>query len=344
MNKRLQFGLAALLAALIIVAGWLWFNLNASVVAGNCGSCTLYVRTGSTMEDLRLQLDTIPWIKHPKALDRAITAKRFTVPKAGRYVLKPGTRALELVEKLRAGNQDAVRLTFKAPADLASLAGKVGSNLEPDSVQLYYSWLDWGEELHPGIPSAAMAYLLPNTYEIWWNGTAEQFRERMEEEYNRWWTPARRQQAENLGLSPFEVSVLASIVEKETQRMDEMPVVAGLYLNRLRKGMKLQADPTVIFAVELSDPSRQVRRVLYGDLRINSPYNTYRVEGLPPGPICVPSLQALEAVLSSQPHTYLYMCADPDRPGYHAFASNLRKHAENRRKYVQWLQRQGIRR
>jgi UPF0755 protein len=179
---------------------------------------------------------------------------------------------------------------------------------------------------------------------MYWNSSASDFIERMIIEYHRFWSEARREKARNIGLTPREVIILASIVERETVKNDEMPKVAGLYLNRIRKGWKLQSDPTVIFSIQQSDPLFAPRRVLYQDLEFDSPYNTYKYHGLPPGPISFPSTSALRAVLNAEQHEYMYMCANPDSPGYHSFARNDREHQINKAKYVQWLQKQGIRR
>jgi UPF0755 protein len=156
--------------------------------------------------------------------------------------------------------------------------------------------------------------IIPNTYEFYWTTDAEGFRDRMLREYNAFWNNGRNQKATALGLNQLQVSTLASIVQKETARGDEMPVVAGLYLNRLRKNMKLQSDPTVIYAKQLKEGNVEIRRVLYEDLKIDSPYNTYMYAGLPPAPITIPTIQAIDAVLNPQKHNYIFMCADPDRP------------------------------
>ena len=162
---------------------------------------------------------------------------------------------------------------------------------------------------------------------------------RLKQEYDRYWNEQRRQKAQAQGLTPLEVSVLASIVDEETAKNDEKPIVAGLYLNRLHRGMLLQADPTVKFA--LNDPT--IRRILFSHLEIDSPYNTYKNEGLPPGPIRVASLQALESVLNPTQHDYLYMCAKEDFSGYHNFAVTNAQHAANARRYQQALNQRGIR-
>ena len=180
---------------------------------------------------------------------------------------------------------------------------------------------------------------LPNTYQFYWNTSAEEFVERMLKEYSNFWNSSRKKKASKLGLNYCEISILASIIEKEQNiRLDERPVIAGLYLNRLDKGMKLQSDPTVIFA--LGDFT--IRRVLKKDLKFDSPYNTYIYSGLPPGPICIPSINAIDAVLNATKHNYIFMCAKEDFSGYHNFAKNVREHNKNAKMYRRALNKRRI--
>ncbi|HWL00047.1 MAG TPA: endolytic transglycosylase MltG, partial [Parapedobacter sp.] len=185
-----------------------------------------------------------------------------------------------------------------------------------------------------------LSMFVPNTYELYWNTTTEQFADRMHNEYEKFWNDERRQKAETINLNPQEVAVLASIVKGEALHTDEMPAIAGLYLNRLRKGMLLQADPTVIFA----NNDFTIRRVLYRHLRTDSPYNTYLYRGLPPGPIMMPSIAAIDAVLNYQQHDYIYMCAKDDFSGYHNFAVTQAEHNINARKFQQALNERNIKR
>jgi UPF0755 protein len=178
---------------------------------------------------------------------------------------------------------------------------------------------------------------LPDTYEVYWNSSAETVVTKLYQNTITFWTPTRIQQAEALKLTPGEVSTLASIVMKESSKATDRPLVARLYLNRLDKQMKLQADPTVIFALKRLNPDEPVRRVLTRDLKVNDPYNTYVIDGLPPGPICVPEKSALLSVLEAPAHDYIFMCANPDKPGYHAFARNYAGHLMNQRRWTQYL-------
>ena len=187
---------------------------------------------------------------------------------------------------------------------------------------------------------------IPNSYEFFWNSSGETFRDRMLKEYQRFWNTDRMNKANKLGMSPNEVITLASIVHKETAKVDERPRVAGVYLNRLKVGMKLQADPTVIYALKLNsgDFNTVYKRVLYKDLTLDSPYNTYKYSGLPPGPIAMPDITAIDAVLNSEQHNYYYFVANVENFGYHKFAENLAQHNKNKEQYVRWINAQKINR
>ena len=185
---------------------------------------------------------------------------------------------------------------------------------------------------------------MPNTYEFYWNTSPLKIRNVIHKEYIRFWNQDRTNKAKELGLSPAQVSSLASIVQKETAKVDERPKVAGAYLNRLNKDMLLQADPTVVYAKKLmlSDFDTIIKRVYLKDLAIESPYNTYRTKGLPPGPIAMPDVSSIEAVLNPEKHSYIYFCASVDRMGYHEFATTLEEHGKNREKYTKWLNENNI--
>ncbi len=278
--------------------------------------------------------------------------------KPGRYVLQRGMTALQVVGKLRSGDQDEIKLIFNKVRTIPQLAGIVSRQIEADSASIAGLLLDEGFLARFSFPAdeqgqetvssgnrlpldrdRVMACFIPNTYYCYWDMDAEAFFERMYREQDRFWNEFRRGQARALGLNRLEVITLASIVEEETQKDDEKADVASVYLNRLRKGMPLQADPTVKFA--LGDFS--VRRILGDHLYVESPYNTYRRRGLPPGPICTPSVSSIEAVLENKPTDYLYFCAKADFSGYHAFASTYSRHRANARAYQRELDRRGIR-
>jgi UPF0755 protein len=181
---------------------------------------------------------------------------------------------------------------------------------------------------------------------VFWNSTGEEFRDRMFREYKRFWNTARQERADALKMTPQEVYVIASIVQKETAKVDERPRVAGVYLNRIRKGIKLDADPTVIYAVKknANDWNMVIKRVLYKDLEIDSPYNTYRNAGVPPGPIFMPDVSSIDAVLNAEKHNYYYFVAHVERFGYHKFAKTLSQHNANSAAYRRWISDQGVNR
>jgi UPF0755 protein len=191
-----------------------------------------------------------------------------------------------------------------------------------------------------------MAVYLPNSYEFFWNTSAEEFRDRMLKEYRRFWSEDRLQKAKSIGLTPLQVISLAAIVHKETAKVEERPRVAGLYLNRLERSMLLQADPTVIYAIKkhTGNYDTVIKRVLYKDLELDSPYNTYRFTGIPPGPITMPDISAIDAVLNAENHDYLYMVANVENFGYHKFAESLTQHNRNKVQYVRWINERKIKR
>lgn len=259
--------------------------------------------------------------------------------KPGRYQIPPGLHNRALVGLLRSGNQSPVKVTIRAAKNMQYLAGIVEEKLEFDSLEfLNYVYDQWLPASDFNVDQM-MTVFIPNTYEFFWNTSPEKFMKRMEQEHQKFWTEKRKEKAEKLGLTPAEVYTLASIVERETQNKSERSRIAGVYLNRIRKGMLLQADPTVIFAHQ----DFSIRRVLNRHLEIDSPYNTYKYAGLPPGPIYMPTINSIDASLNAEDHDYIFFCVNPETPGAHAFASTLRGHNRNARRYQNWANRNGIR-
>jgi UPF0755 protein len=268
-----------------------------------------------TKNDLIINPDGFKWVaKRKKYIDNI---------KPGCYTVKNGMTNNELINLLRSGVQTPVNVTFNNIRTLPQLAGHISKRIEPDSLQLIALMSDSSIIAEYGFNKATfISMFIPNTYQFYWTTSAKGFLDRMNKEYKNFWNSNRKEKAKQAGLTPVEVSTLASIVDEETAKNDEKPIVAGLYLNRLKKGIKLQADPTVKFA--LGDFT--IKRVLNKDLETDSPYNTYKYAGLPPGPIRIPSIQGIEAVLNYKKHNYLYMCAKEDFSGYHNFASTLKQH------------------
>ena len=261
--------------------------------------------------------------------------------RSGRYKLQEGWNTKTLISKLRSGNQDPVRVTINNVRKLENLCAKFADKLEVDSSALLSTLLsDTILNQYKLNPENALTLFIPNTYEFWWNSTSDEIIEKMAAENRIFWNANDRiSKAKNLNLTRKEVYTLASIVEKETQVNSEKPRIAGVYLNRLRRGMLLQADPTVVYANNQFD----LKRVLNKHLKKDSPYNTYMYEGLPPGPIYMPGLKSLDAVLNAEKHSYLYFCAKPDASGTHAFSPNLIGHNRNAQRYWNWLKKNRIR-
>jgi len=264
--------------------------------------------------------------------------------RSGKYNILKGMSNNEIINTLRSGKTTS-KVVFNNQERLEDLAGRVAQQIEADSLELLTAFLDPKFLAESGFTKEnVLTMYLPNTYDVFWDVTPEEFRKRMWEYYTRFWNNARQAKAKALQLTPIEVSILASIVQKESVQKEEQNRIAGVYLNRLRLGMKLQADPTIIFAIkkESGDFGRVIKRVLYKDLRLKSPYNTYRSRGLPPGPIVMPDLSAIEAVLNPEQHAYLYFVASPEKPGFHLFAKDLIGHNKNKKVYTRWLNKQKI--
>jgi len=261
--------------------------------------------------------------------------------KPGRYKLTPGMNNRTLINMLGGGFQEPVKLRCENVRLKENLAAVLANQLEPDSIAFINVLNNDSLAVSYGFDTENFfSMFIPNTYEFYWNTSTDAFAKRMHEEYQKFWNDERKEKAANLNLTPQQVSVLASIVKGEALHTDEMPAIAGLYLNRLQKGMLLQADPTVIFA----NNDFTIRRVLYRHLRTDSPYNTYLYRGLPPGPIMMPSISSIDAVLNYKKHNYLYMCAKDDFSGYHNFAVTQAEHNINARKFQQALNERNIKR
>ncbi len=259
--------------------------------------------------------------------------------KPGRYKIENGWGNRQLIGVLRLGEQSPLKLTFNNIRLRSQLAEKLAAAVEPSAEEID-SLLNDQEYLQTlGFDTTTVVSMfIPNTYEVYWTITAPELMQRMKTEYDRFWTAERKAKAEKMGLSPKEVSTLASIVQAETIKNDEKPRVAGVYLNRLQKGMKLEADPTVVYAVR----DFTIRRVLNVHLQHDSPYNTYRYAGLPPGPINVPDISSIDAVLNPEQHKYIYFCAKEDFSGYHSFAVTHAEHIANARRYQRALTQRNI--
>lgn len=265
--------------------------------------------------------------------------------RAGKYQIKKGMNNNNIINSIRSNNI-SVKLSFNNQSSLEDLAGRIASQIEVDSLSLLNAMKDKSFLEKTGFDDkTALGMYLPNSYQVFWNTSTQAFVKRMHKEYNKFWTKERLDKAKALNLTSSEVMTLASIVYEESKQKSEQPRVAGLYLNRIRLGMPLQADPTLKFAAyKLPEYKNTViRRVLNIHKEIESPYNTYKYAGLPPGLITMPDLSAINAVLDYEKHDYLYMTADPRKVGYHRFAKSLAQHNNNARDYHRYLDKQGIR-
>lgn len=300
----------------------------------------VYIQEGDSYASLCQRLDTTaaPMRMPLFRCLAAVSGYSSHALRAGRYKVS-GASTFSFLQNLRHGQQEPLRYNVPLAWTPEQLAKKLSTKFHADSTSFATTFADSAYLSELGVtPALLFTIIIPDTYELYWTLTPEAFLRRMKKESDRFWNADRLAQAEARHLTPAEVVTLASIVEKETAKNDEKPVVAGLYLNRLQRGMKLQADPTVKFAVG----DFALRRILNRHLTTPSPYNTYINEGLPPGPICLPSRESIEAVLASQSHNYIYMCAREDFSGYHNFTESYAEHQANARRYAQALNERGI--
>jgi len=334
----------AVFSVLCVIFGYRYYRFifQANVKVENNDEY-FYIPTGSNYEFVYQQLIDNGYVIDAQSFDWVAQQKNYPAKvKAGRYKITSGMNNNELVNMLRAGNQSPVQVTFNNVRTIYQLAGKVGEKLETDSTKIIELLTDKNFTQSIGFePHTIISMFIPNTYEFFWNTSAEKFIERMKTEYDRFWNEERLQKADNVNLSPIEVSILASVVQAEqSQHNEEKAIISGLYLNRLQRGIALQSDPTLIFA----KGDFSIQRVLNEDKLIDSPYNTYMYAGLPPGPINMPEMSSLEAVLNPEKHNYIFMCAKEDFSGFHNFASSLSEHNRNAAKYQRALNERGIKR
>lgn len=339
MKKVLVMILVVVVVTGLAGGGWMYYALMAPNVKNDEGGW-LYVPSGSTYQDLLVQIQKEEMLKDYFSFDFIAGLMKLKERlKPGRYKIKEGMSNKELIGLLRSGRQTPLRFTFTPVRTVYELAGRIGSEFETDSVSVLKEMFSpaWLDSLK--LDSLTVGTLfIPNTYEMYWNASAHSILKRMAKEHAAFWNEERKQKAEKLKLSPTEVSILASIVEQETRMNDEKPLIAGVYLNRIRKGWKLEADPTLVFAWG----DFGIRRVLNFHKEIDSPFNTYKNEGLPPGPICIPSIASIDGVLNRAEHEYLFFCARDDMSGYHVFARTYEDHLLNARRFQKELTRRGI--
>ena len=305
-------------------------------------SIFLYVMKG---DSLAFRDSISKYIKSEKTFYKAAEKLDYLKnQKTGRYKISKDIGNNEIVNSLKFNNTP-VNVTFNNQERIENLAGIVSKQIYEDSTSLVKAFRDRQFLENNNLnEQSVLSIFIPNSYNIYWNTTPEDFRDRMLAEYNKFWNKDRSEKAKKLGLTKLEVISLASIVQIESRKNDERPRVAGLYINRINERMRLQADPTVIYSLKkyYNNFDTIIRRVLYRDLKINSEFNTYKIRGIPPGPITMPDISAIDAVLNHENHNYLFMVADPSNRGYHLFASDIDGHNRNKKAYIRWINSKGI--
>jgi UPF0755 protein len=337
-KKYIKWG-AAIVVLIVLIFGFVIYQW---VFAPNIAKdkAYLYIHTNADFNQVMQTLQTENLLNNIASFEWVAQKKGYVENvKAGKYLLKTGMSNNQLVNMLRSGNQEAVNLVFNNIRTNEQLAGKIARQIETDSITLLQAFTntDFLSKYNTN-PEELRLLFIPNTYKIWWNTSATELMDRIKKEYEKFWNEDRNAQAYSAGLNRKQISIIASIVEEETNKNDEKPTVASVYINRVRKGMLLQADPTVKYAVG----DFTLKRILNKHLTTDSPYNTYKYAGLPPGPICIPSIASIDAVLENKKTDYIYFCAKEDFSGYHNFAKNEKDHLSNARKYQQALNKRKI--
>lgn len=341
--------LVAILLIGVVVGGIFAYTVYSSIFSPNTAfeneKAYLFIASEASFDEV--MEDIAPLLNDVNSFVEVAKRKGYiTNVKPGHYTVKKGMNNNEIINSIRSSNTP-VKVSFNNQERLENLAGRIAGQIEADSLTLLNTMRDpVFLKKHDLNAKTALSMYVPNSYELFWNCSAEEFRNRMLIEYKRFWNTNRIAKARTLKLTKSEVYTVASIVQKETAKVDERPRVAGVYLNRIRKGMKLEADPTVIYAVKSvkNDWDMEIKRVLFKDLETVSPYNTYRNAGVPPGPIFMPDISSIDAVLNAERHSYYYFVANVERFGYHKFAKTLTQHNANSAAYRRWISKQGIKR
>ncbi len=340
--------LTVVLLGLVGMAGFSYYvyqNIFTPNTGFNNPQAHVFIPTGATFKMVQEELS--PLLKDMSTFVAVAQRKGYSSNiKAGHFIIKKGSNNNEIINSIRSGNIP-VTIKFNNQERLENLAGHLAKQIELDSASLLSAMLDEAFLKASGFTQdTALGMYIANSYEVYWNTSPKAFCQKMLKEYNAFWNTSRVAKAEAISLSKDQVMALAAIVQKETAMIQERPTVAGLYLNRLEKGMLLQADPTVIFAKKKQENNfnQVIKRVLFKDLTIASPYNTYRYSGVPPGPITMPDVSAIDGVLNYNKHGFYYMVADVENFGYHKFAKTLSAHNRNKKQYVNWINKQGVKR
>lgn len=326
-------------AMVLLIAGATYYYFFADL-SRKTEVAYLYIDDDDTQDSVFAKLDTIA---NTHAMTGFMTLARHSDYenniRTGRYAVRPGEGAFVVFRHLKRGLQTSVKLTIPEARTMDRLAAAIGRKLMLDSAEVAEGLSDSAFCAQYGYDTATIAALfVPDTYEVYWNISFERLMERMKRENKKFWNFERTEKAQNMGLTPIEVATLASIIDEETANISEKPMIAGMYYNRLKQDMPLQADPTIKFALK----DFALRRIYHKLLTIDSPYNTYKNTGLPPGPIKIASIGGIDAVLNHVRHDYLYMCAKEDFSGTHNFATTYKEHLVNAAKYSRALNERGI--
>ena len=338
--------LALALAIIFLIAAIVGYSFYQKIYRPNVPeSASIFIPTDTDFDGLTKIIE--PYVDDVSSFIWVAEKKNYPNKiRAGKFRITEGMNNETLVDHLRGGKQETVTLTFNNQDSFEKLAGRVASQIEADSIALLHIFMDADFMAKNGFDrQTAIAMYIPNSYDFYWNTDAEKFRDKMLTEYKKFWTKERIDKAKKQNLTPLQATTLASIVQKETAVVAERKTVAGLYLNRIHDFWPLQADPTIIFALKQKyGQDKEYKRVLNKDLTIDSPYNTYANFGLPPGPIGMPDISSIEAVLQPEKHGYYYMCASVEKIGFHKFAKTLSQHNINAAAYQKWVSQQGIKR
>jgi UPF0755 protein len=344
MSKKKSISIIAL--AILLIGLFIGYNFyNKIKIPNTTKKGFVFIKSNANFSELQKTIQ--PFLKDSKSFEWVAKKKKFTKPKAGKYLIKKGMSNNELVNMLRSGRQIPVKVAFNNQHSLEKLAGRIATQIEADSISLLESFTN-NEFLKKNkfTKEQVLGMFIPNSYQFKWNTSANIFRDRMLKEYHKFWNKDRLAKAKKLNLTPIQVTTLASIVHKETAKTSERPVVAGLYLNRIRNKWPLESDPTVIYAMNKKyGKDLKIRRLLFKNIEEtkDSPYNTYKHPGLPPSLIAMPDISAIDAVLNAKNHDYYFMCASVTKIGYHEFAKTLAQHNRNRTKYIKKKNKQGVR-
>ncbi len=340
-KRSWKFPIITLTFTIIAIAAYVAWAAVLTPLTGKEGTYYIYVDKDDTPDSIADKVCDNSTTMSARIFRFAANHERYNKTfRTGRYAVEPGISAIKLLRHLQHGAQSPVRLTINTARTTQQLAGRLSKKLMTDSASIATLLTDTAFcHQYDCTPATVITLFIPNTYEVYWDITPEALIERMSRECKAFWNDERKAKAQETGLSIHEVMTLASIIDQETNNVAEKPIIAGLYINRLRKGMKLQACPTAKFA----SGKFLARRVTNDIISTDSPYNTYKYAGLPPGPICIPSIADIDAVLSYHKSNYLFMCAKEDFSGRHNFAATGAQHMQNARRYRAALNRRGVR-